>query len=102
MKTLYLLLCILGTLLPLSQFIPWLAENGLNIPLLLQHIAADRLSAFAWLDVLVSAGALAAFVVYESRRLKMRYGWLSLLGLCVGVSLALPLFLLMRECRRAN
>lgn len=102
MKTLYLLLCILGTLLPLSQFIPWLADNGLNIPLLLQHIAADRLSAFAWLDVLVSAGALAAFVVYESRRLKMRYGWLSLLGLCVGVSLALPLFLLMRECRRAS
>lgn len=40
---------------------------------------------------------LMVFVAVESRRLKMRYGCLSLFGLCVGVSLALPLFLLLRE-----
>lgn len=102
MKTVYLALCIIGTVLPLAQFIPWLAEYGFNMPLLIQQIAADRLSAFAWLDVLVSALALAVFVVVESRRLNMRYGWLSLFGLCVGVSLALPLFLLMREHHRAG
>lgn len=102
MKTVYLALCIIGTVLPLAQFIPWLAEYGLDMPLLIHQIAANRLSAFAWLDVLVSALALAVFVVVESRRLNMRYGWLSLFGLCVGVSLALPLFLLMREHHRAG
>lgn len=102
MKTVYLALCIIGTVLPLAQLIPWLAEYGFNMPLLIQQIAADSLSAFAWLDVLVSALALAVFVVVESRRLNMRYGWLSLFGLCVGVSLALPLFLLMREHHRAG
>lgn len=40
---------------------------------LIQQIAADRLSAFAWLDVLVS-GERGVFVAIESRRLKMRHG----------------------------
>lgn len=97
MKAMYLLLCVVGTLLPFTQFIPWLATYGLDVPLLMQQISADRLSAFAWLDVLVSALVLMVFICVESRRLRMRCGWVSLLGLCVGVSLALPLFLFMRE-----
>lgn len=96
MKVFYALACLVGTALPLSQFLPWMGEHGLALPLMLQHIAADRLSAFAWLDVLVSGVVLIAFVLWESRRIHMRHGWLALLGLCVGVSLALPLFLLMR------
>lgn len=36
-------------------------------------------------------------VVVEGRRIGMRHAWVSLLGLVVGVSLALPLFLLLRE-----
>ncbi|MDO5290653.1 MAG: DUF2834 domain-containing protein [Pseudomonadota bacterium] len=97
MQAIYITLCILGTALPLSQFAPWLADYGVNMPLLMQQIAADRLSAFAWLDVLVSAGVLMVFVLTESHRLRMRHGPWALLGLGVGVSLALPLFLLLRE-----
>ncbi len=97
MQAIYVALCILGTALPLTQFVPWLADAGVDIPLLVQQIADDRLSAFAWLDVLVSAGVLIVFVVIESRRLKMRHGPCALLGWGVGVSLALPLFLLLRE-----
>lgn len=58
---------------------------------------ASPLSAFAWLDMLVSALAVIVFVLYEGRRLHMPRAWLALPGLCVGVSLALPLFLWMRE-----
>jgi len=32
MKYFYGILCILGTLLPYAQFLPWLAEHGLNVP----------------------------------------------------------------------
>lgn len=97
MKIAYGWLCIVGTVLPLMSFVPWLAAHGLNVPLMVQQIAASPLSAFAWLDVLISALAVIVFVLYEGRRLHMPRAWLALLGLCVGVSLALPLFLWMRE-----
>lgn len=97
MQILYAVLCVLGTLLPFGVFAPWLAEYGLNLPLLAQHALAAPVSAFAWLDVVVSALALVGFVFHEGRRLGMPRPWLSLLGLSVGVSLALPLFLLVRE-----
>ena len=98
MKYLYGTLCLLGTALPYWQFIPWLAENGLNIPLLVQDAAQLRIGAFAWLDVIISAVALLGFILYEGRRLEMKKLWLPILGtIAVGVSLGLPLFLLMRE-----
>lgn len=96
-KHLYAGLCVLGGVLPLAQFIPWLDDHGLSLPLMWEQIGADRLSSFAWLDVLFSGMALIVFVLVESRRIGMQRGWLSLLGLGVGVSLALPLFLWMRE-----
>ena len=93
----YLLLCVLGTVLPYASFIPWLAVNGLALPLMWQQIMASPLSVFAWSDVLVSALALLVFMRVESRRLGMARAWLPLVGLfSVGVSLALPWFLWMR------
>ena len=97
MHIVYTVFCIVGTVLPLAQFIPWLAAHGLNMPLLVQEALATPISAFAWSDVLVSGVAVAAFIVAEGRRLGMRRWWLPLVGLGVGPSLALPLFLLLRE-----
>lgn len=97
MQRLYLALCVLGTVLSLATFAPWLGVHGIDLPLLLHHAIATPVSAFAWSDVLVSALALIVFVIAESRRLGLRHGWIALLGLLVGVSLALPLFLLLRQ-----
>jgi len=97
MQIIYVFLCIVGTLLPLSQFVPWLTGHGLNVSLFIQKAVTTPISAFAWSDVAVSALVLIAFVLVEGRRLGMSRAWLSLLGLAVGVSLALPLFLLLRE-----
>lgn len=97
MQALYGVLCIVGTVLPLAQLVPWLATAGLDFPALIPLIVAQPISAFAWSDVVVSALALIAFVLSEGRRVGMSRPWLSLLGLAVGVSLALPLFLLLRE-----
>ena len=97
-KTIYIVLCILGVLLPYSQLAPWVLENGLSPILAVQQIMASKISALAWLDVVVSAVALLFFVNVESRRIGMQRIWLVYLGtLTVGVSLGLPLFLLMRE-----
>ncbi len=98
LKTVYLVLCLLGTLLPYWQFAPWLAENGLNMPLFFRQLFANHIGAFFGMDVFVSAVALLVFVRAESSRLRVRGRWLPLIAaLTVGVSLALPLFLYLRE-----
>lgn len=97
MQIIYLLLCIAGTALPLSQFVPWLSAQGFNVPLLLQQATSGHIAAFAWADVFVSGVVVAVFVIVESRRLAMRRVWLPLSCLMVGPSLALPLFLFLRE-----
>jgi len=98
MKMLYLLACIAGTALPYSQLIPWIAAHGLDVPALIAEAGSTRIGAFGWLDVLVSAIVLIGFVMAEGRRQGMRHLWAPVVGtLTVGVSLGLPLFLLLRE-----
>ncbi|UYC11667.1 DUF2834 domain-containing protein [Xanthomonas sp. CFBP 8445] len=102
MRALYAGLFVLGTALPLAAFWPWLQQYGLDVPLLLRHIAGSPQALFAWCDVLVAALAVIALVLIEGQRLGMRRRWLPLLALLtVGVSSGLPLFLWMRERRLA-
>jgi len=97
-KTAYLVLSILGIVLPYSQFVPWVMENGLHVGLLFRQLFANRAGGFFGMDVLVSAVALIFFIRRESRRLHVRHAWLPIMGVCVvGVSLGLPLFLCLRE-----
>ena len=98
LKHLYLLLCILGTIVPYSVFVPWLAKNGLNIPLLVSQIASSPVAAFGWFDVLVSVIVLFVFMWADHRRRPVKLIWLPIAGtLLVGVSLGLPLYLYLRE-----
>ncbi len=97
-QTLYLLLCILGTILPLSQFVPFLVEHGLDINLFFQQLFANRISGFFGIDLFVTSLVLWLFVFGEGSRLGMKNLWVYIASnLLVGVSLALPLFLLMRQ-----
>ncbi|HKP85825.1 MAG TPA: DUF2834 domain-containing protein [Blastocatellia bacterium] len=95
---LYLILCVLGTVLPCSQLFPFLAEHGFNIPLLIEQLFANRISGFFGLDVIVSSVVLWTFVLTEGRRQRMKRLWVYVVcSLAVGVSLGLPLFLYVRE-----
>jgi len=99
-KTIYLVLCFVGTALPYWQFVPWLVQHGMNLPLFVRELFANRVGAFFGMDVLVSAFVLIVFMRVESARLNIRGRWLPVLAvLTVGVSLALPIFLYMRELR---
>ena len=98
LKTIYLGLCVLGTVLPYWQFLPWVAANGLHLPLLVQQLFANRIGGFFGMDVLVSGVVLIFFLRREGKRLGVRHLWLPIVGtLTVGVSLGLPLFLYLRE-----
>src|SRR5215471_12137093 len=94
----YLILCLLGIILPFSQFVPWVLEHGLNIGLFFRELFANRISAFFAMDVIVSAIALIYFIQSEGKRLGMRFLWLPTIGtLLVGVSFGLPLLLFQRQ-----
>ena len=94
----YLVCCVLGLLVPYSQFVPWLLEHGLNVTLLFRELFANRISAFFATDVIVSAIVLIWFIQSEGKRLRVRFLWLPTVGtLIVGVSFAFPLFLCLRQ-----
>jgi Terpene cyclase DEP1 len=97
-KHAYLLLCIFGAVLPYSQFVPWIAQHGLNLPLLLRELFANRIGAFFGMDVIVSAVALLTFIRVERKRaLVPGWGFAVLGTLLIGVSFGLPFFLYLRE-----
>ena len=101
LRHLYLVFCLLGLLLPYSQFVPWIIEHhALNMPLFMRDLFANHISAFFALDVIVSAIVLLVFIQSEGRRLRVRFLWLPMLGtVFVGVSLGLPLFLYLRQSK---
>ena len=98
LQTTYLILCILGTVLPYSQFVPFLIENGLDLKLFFEQLFINRISSFSFMDLIVSSLVLWVFVFWEGSRLGMKNLWVYIpSNLLVGVSLGLPLFLLMRQ-----
>src|SRR5580700_1595720 len=99
-KAIYLVLCFIGALLPYWQFVPWVVAHGMNLPLFVRELFANRISAFFGIDVLVSAVVLLVFMRVESTRVQIHKRWLPIVAmLFVGVSLALPMFLYIREIR---
>ena len=97
-KTIYLILCVLGFVVPYSQFVPWLLRHGLDLQLFVREMAANRLAMFFVLDVVMSAIVVIAFLRLEARALRIRRRWLVPIALLtVGVSLGLPLLLYLRQ-----
>jgi hypothetical protein len=100
-KAVYALLCVLGVVLPYTYFVPFVMANGLNMRLFLSQLFANPISAFFGADVLVSSFVLWALVYQETRTRRIPLWWLAIVAnVVVGVSLGLPLFLLLREWGR--
>ena len=98
MQIIYLLLSVLGFALPYSQFVPFIAYNGLDLPLFSEQLFANRISSFFALDLFVSSLVFWIFLFREGTRLQMKFLWIYVvLNLTIGLSFALPLFLGMRS-----
>ena len=97
-RRVYLILCVLGFVIPYSQFVPWLLEHGFNLGLFVRELFANRISAFFAMDVIISAIVLIWFIQSEGKRSRVRLLWLPTIGtLVVGVSFGFPLFLFLRQ-----
>ena len=98
MKNLFLALAIVGTIGPYWFFVPWLADNGLDIPGLVAELFSTRIGAFFGLDVVISALVLFVFMLVERSRRPVKHVWVAVIGtLGIGVSCGLPLYLYLRE-----
>jgi len=99
----YLIASILGIILPYFFLIRFITENGFNLLLLTRQMFASPTAGFFSIDVILSSLVLWVFVFSEGRRLGMKNLWVYILAnLMVGVSLALPLFLYVREGKMQN
>lgn len=75
LKTAYLMLCIAGSVLPLSQFAKFLLAEGLNVNAFFGQLFANDVSSFFGFDLIVSSLVLWLFVFSEGSRLKMQNLW---------------------------
>ncbi|HEX4438537.1 MAG TPA: DUF2834 domain-containing protein [Thermoanaerobaculia bacterium] len=99
-KTVYLVLCVVGAIVPYAVFLPWLSAHGLDLRLLIREIFANRAAGSFAADVILSSVAFWVFVAIEGRRAGIPRLWLPIAAnAIVGLSLGLPLFLYMRERR---
>lgn len=99
-KTIYLVLCLVGAVLPYSLFVPFLVENGFDLRLIVREMFANRISGSFALDVIVSSIVFWVFLLVEGRRAGVKNLWAPIAAnVVVGLSLGLPLFLYMRERR---
>lgn len=97
-KYAYAALAVIGTILPLWQFAPFVVEHGLALDVFFRQLFSTPVGGFFGLDVIVSSVVVWVFVSVEGRRARVKHRWLPVVAtLAVGVSLALPLFLYLRE-----
>lgn len=68
MKRLYLVLAILGFVLPHYFFVGFLIENGLDLPLLFDQLFANQISTFFAVDLIITAIVFLLFSYREAQR----------------------------------
>jgi len=100
MKNIYLVLTIIGLILPYFFFLSFVAENGLNGGLLLRELFGTKISTSFATDLLISGLVFLAYLRAEAARLRVPYWGVYVVAmLIIGLSFAFPLFLYVRETR---
>jgi hypothetical protein len=103
LKFIYPVLAVMGLILPLYQFMKFLMKYGFNLRYMIELVAANYISRFLVLDLILAALVFLILVVAEGRRMQMKNLWVYFLTtLCIGLSFSLPLFLYFREIKKES
>ncbi|MEC9196008.1 MAG: DUF2834 domain-containing protein [Pseudomonadota bacterium] len=98
LRMVYLGLAVWGAIHPMSWFVRWFLENGIDLAALIDawHVNAAT-SGLVW-DLTISAIALTVWILAE---VSVRRNWAALWAIpatfCIGVSCGLPLYLWFRS-----
>ena len=97
-KHTYLLLAVIGLIVPYYFLISFVMANGLDARLFLKQLFGTPSSAFFAADLVLSCIVFVLYFRQEIRHHSIKHAWISLVALfTVGLSCALPLFLYLRE-----
>ena len=95
-RWIYLALSLAGTILPMTQFVPWARVHGLSVRLFCQELFATHISSFVTLDLLLTF--VTVLLLAHAARKRTRLWWLPVLACaCIGVSAGLPLLLFLDD-----
>ena len=98
MKTLYLVLAILGAVIPYYFFASFLLVYSFDFQLFFQQLLANNVAKFFVMDLIIATIVFWIFVIREARRVNLNNSWLFIIfTLVIGLSFAFPLFLYFRE-----
>lgn len=98
MRHVFLILAIVGAIVPMYYFVKWMEEFGYDLgAMVVAWNVNDATTGLVW-DLTISAVALTLFVIWESAKSGR---WLNLVAIpatfCIGVSCGLPLYLWLRS-----
>jgi hypothetical protein len=96
MEAVYAALWFAGTVIPLSRFLPWMAEHGLDIPRFLDDLFANEISAFFAWDVILSVVTLLVLAAVDRTLATGQRLAVAAASVLIGASSGLPLYLLLR------
>lgn len=99
-KSLYLLLVIIGIIVPWNFLLQFFSQNGFSIELLIQQGFANYATAAFGTDLVISALVFLCFAFFELKRLGLSRSRLLIYIIAtvgIGLSCGLPLFLYFRE-----
>ena len=98
MRTVYLILAIIGTILPMYYFVSWFEEFGYSLGAMVEAWNVNDATTGLVYDLTVAAVTLLIWIIVETVRNK---AWLNLIAIpatfCIGVSCGLPLYLYLRS-----
>lgn len=100
LRAFYLIMCVIGTVIPWAFFGSFFAANGFDVPLFVRGLFANGAAGGFSADVMISIAVFWVWSFHDSRQKGLRQWWLVLpAGSLVGLSLALPLYLYLRAGR---
>lgn len=101
MAGLYLLLAVLGAVVPYAYFVGHFAADGFGLAAFAQAAFANGAAGGFTADLLLSSGVFWIFLFHQRRLRRSPPPWLFVaLNLLVGLSCALPAYLFARERMR--
>lgn len=97
MRHVYLILAIIGGVVPMYYFVSWFEEHGYDLGAMVEAWNVNDATTGLTYDLTISAVALLIWVIAETAR---NGRWLNLIAIpatfCIGVSCGFPLYLWLR------
>jgi hypothetical protein len=97
MRVFLMVCCVAGIVIPGWFALPFFLIHGANFGLFFEELFETRISSFFAADLIVASLIFLVWSLHDARKRGIRGWWIVLLSnLVVGLSLALPLYLLKR------